>query len=236
MKLSKLSALCFAATTLFAASSAMAWESEDGAHSTSASVALSSEYIWRGISQTDGDPAISGSLDYSHSSGLYAGVWGSNVDYGDDASAEFDAYLGFAGEFGESGIGYDVGVLRYMFPGEDYNFNEVYGSLSYSIFTAGVAYSSDTLGSGEDGYYWSLDAAYDLPVGLNLYGGVGYYDADENTFTTGIDDYSHYWVGVSKDLAGFTLDLSYQDAESDAEDIYGDLAEETFLFSVSKSF
>jgi len=236
MKLSKLSALCFAATTLFAASSAMAWESEDGAHSTSASVAFSSEYIWRGVSQTDGDPAISGSLDYGHSSGFYAGVWGSNVDYGDDASAEFDAYLGFASEFGESGIGYDVGFLRYMFPGEDYNFNEVYGSLSYSIFSAGVAYSSDTLGSGEDGYYWSLDAAYDLPIGVNLYGGVGYYDADENTFTTDVDSYAHYWVGVSKDVAGFTLDLSYQDADSDAEDWAGELAEETFLFSVSKAF
>ncbi len=236
MKLKTLSALCLAASTLAMTSTAMAWESADGAHSTSGSVAFSSEYIWRGISQTDGDPAISGSLDYGHSSGLYAGVWGSNVDYGDDASAEFDIYLGYANEFGESGIGYDVGVLRYMFPGEDYNFNEVYGSLSYSIFSAGVAYSSDTLGSGEDGFYYYLDAGYELPMGLNLYGGIGYYDADEETFTAGIDDYSHYWVGVSKDLAGFTFDLSYQDSESDAEDIYGDLAEETFLFSVSKSF
>lgn len=225
-----------ASAALLTSGAAMAWESEDGQHSTSASVALSSEYIWRGISQTDGDPAISGSFDYGHSSGFYAGVWGSNVDYGDDASAEFDVYLGFAGAFGDTGLGYDVGFIRYMFPGEDYNFNEVYGSLSYSIFTAGVAYSSDTLGSDEDGYYWSLDAAYDLPVGVNLYAGVGYFDADENTFAPGIDDYSHYWVGVSKDLAGFTFDLSYQDTDSDAEDIYGDLAEETFLFSVSRSF
>lgn len=236
MKLSKISALCFAATTLFAASSAMAWESEDGAHSTSASVALSSEYIWRGISQTDGDPAISGSFDYAHSSGFYAGTWASNYDFDDEASAEIDIYAGFSGEFGDSGIGFDIGVLRYMFPGEDYNWNEVYGSLSYSIFTLGVAYSGDTLGTDEDGYYYSLDAGYDLPMGFSLYGGVGYYDADENTFTAGIDDYSHYWVGVSKDLAGFTFDLSYQDTESDAEDIYGDRAEETFLFSVSKSF
>ena len=235
MKFKTLSAMCLAATSVLAASSAMACESEDGQHSTSASVAFSSEYIWRGISQTDGDPAISGSLDYAHASGFYAGVWGSNVDYGDDASAEFDAYLGYANEFGETGIGYDVGVLRYMFPGEDYNFNEVYGSLSYSIFSAGVAYSSDTLGSGEDGYYYFIDAGYELPMGLNLYGGFGVYDADENTF--GVEDsYSHYWVGVSKDIAGFTLDLSYQDADSDAEDIYGDLADETFLFSVSRSF
>ncbi|AFJ03068.1 hypothetical protein, proteobacterial [Methylophaga frappieri] len=235
MKLKTLSALCLAASTMTIATTANAWESEDGNHSTSASVALSSEYIWRGISQTDGDPAISGSFDYAHSSGFYAGVWGSNVDYGDDASAEFDAYLGFAGEFGDSGVGYDIGALRYMFPGEDYNFNEVYGSLSYSIFSVGIAYSGDTLGSDEDGYYYYADAGYELPFGLNLYGGVGVYDADENTFGPE-DSYTHYWVGVSKDLAGFTFDLSYQDADSDAEDIFGDLAEETFLFSVSRSF
>ncbi|HET8808236.1 MAG TPA: TorF family putative porin, partial [Methylophaga sp.] len=72
MKLKTLSALCLAASTLAMTSTAMAWESEDGQHSTSASVALSSEYIWRGISQTDGDPAISGSFDYAHSSGFYA--------------------------------------------------------------------------------------------------------------------------------------------------------------------
>ena len=235
MKLSKISALCFAATSMFAASSAMAWESEDGQHSTSASVALSSEYIWRGISQTDGDVAISGSFDYAHSSGFYAGTWASSYDFDDDASSEVDIYAGFAGEFGDTGIGYDIGALRYIFPGEDYNWNEVYGSLSYSIFTASVAYSSDTLGSDEDGYYYALDAGYDLPMGLSLYGGVGFYDADEDTF--GVDDsYSHYWVGVSKDIAGFTFDLSYQDADSDAEDIFDDRAEETFLFSVSKSF
>lgn len=236
MKLKTLSALCLAASTLAMTSTAMAWESEDGQHSTSASVALSSEYIWRGISQTDGDPAISGSFDYAHSSGFYAGTWASSYDFDDEASSEIDIYAGYAGQFGDTGIGYDIGALRYMFPGEDYNWNEVYGSLSYSIFTASVAYSGDTLGSGEDGYYYSLDAGYDLPMGLNLYGGIGYYDADEQTFTDGIDNYSHYWVGVSKDLAGFTFDLSYQDSESDAEDIYGDRAEETFLFSVSKSF
>ncbi|MBT3506047.1 MAG: hypothetical protein HN475_09850, partial [Piscirickettsiaceae bacterium] len=63
MKMKKLSTLCLAASTLFAASSAMAWESENGQHSTSASVALSSDYVWRGYSQTDNEPAISGSFD-----------------------------------------------------------------------------------------------------------------------------------------------------------------------------
>jgi uncharacterized protein (TIGR02001 family) len=225
---------------LMMSGSAMAWESQDGQHSTSASVALSSEYVWRGISQSDEDPAISGSFDYGHSSGFYAGAWASNVDYGDDASSEIDIYAGFASEFGDSGIGYDVGVLRYMFPGEDYNFNEVYGSLSYSIFSLGVAHSSDALGSGEDATYYSLDAGYDLPMGFSISGGVGLYDSDEDIFGPE-DSYMNYYVGVSKEFAGFGFDITYTDTDSDGDDFaeFGlgnkDLADGRFLFTISKS-
>lgn len=242
MKLSKLSALCFAATTMFAASSAMAWESEDGAHSTSASVALSSEYVWRGYSNSDEKPAISGSFDYSHSSGFYAGTWASNVEYGDEAVAEVDIYAGFASEFGESGIGYDVGVLRYIFPGEDYNWNEVYGSLSYSYFSVGVAHSSNVYNSDEDGTYWSAGFDYDLPYGLALSAGVGYYDYDDEVFVddngVSIGDSATDWrLGISKEFAGFTWDITYTETDSDGEDLYGEeLAEDRFIFSVSSSF
>jgi uncharacterized protein (TIGR02001 family) len=234
MKLLKLSALTLAASSMFAASSAMAWESEDGSWSTSASVALSSEYMWRGVTQSDSDPAISGSFDVGHSSGLYFGTWASNVDYGDDANSEIDVYAGFSGEFGETGIGYDIGVLRYMFPGEDYNFNEVYGSLSYSIFSFGVAHSSDTLGSGETGTYYTLDAGYDLPMGIALAAGVGLYDADEDVFGTE-DSYMNHYIGLSKEFAGFGFDLTYHDTNDDGEDIWGDAAEDTFVFTISKS-
>ena len=61
-------------------------------------VALSSEYMWRGMTQTDGQPAISGGFDIAGESGAYFGVWGSNVEYGDDATMELDYYLGYAGE------------------------------------------------------------------------------------------------------------------------------------------
>lgn len=237
MQLKTISALTFAASVTLVTSPAMAWESEDGAHSTSASVVLSSEYVWRGISQSDEDPAISGSFDYAHASGFYAGLWSSNVDYGDDASMEIDAYLGYTNEIGETSISYDVGFMRYMFPGEDYNFNEVYGSLSYSIFTAGIAHSSDALGQGENGTYYNLDAAYDLPMGLTLAAGVGHYDADEDTFAVGEDSYSHYYLGVATELAGFGLDLTYSDTDNNADDIYGnDLAGDRFIFTVSRSF
>lgn len=236
MKLSKISALCFAATSLLAASSAMAWESEDGAWSTSASVALSSEYVWRGISQTQSDPAISGSFDVGHSSGLYAGVWGSNVDFGTDASVELDYYAGFAGDIADSGFSYDVGGIYYDYPSEDVlDFFEVYGNLSYSFLTAGVNYTAwaDT-DAAEDNVYYTLDASHDVGM-FTLAAGVGYYDFDEDP-VAGTDSYTNYHVGVSTELAGFGLDLTYSDTDSDAEDIYGDsLSDGTFIFTISKS-
>lgn len=238
MKFKTLSAMCLAATSVLAASSAMAWESEDGQHSTSASVALASDYVWRGYSQTDEDAAISGSFDYAHSSGFYAGAWGSNIDFDTpdndvDASMELDIYAGFSSEFGETGIGYDVGVLRYMYPGEEsLDWNEVYGSLSYSFFSFGIAHSGDVYGSGEKGTYYSLGFDYELPYGLALSAGYGYYDYDDEVFE---DNHQDYRIGIAKDFAGFTLDVTYYDMDSDGEDAYGDLAEDRVVFSISKS-
>lgn len=235
MKLTKISTLCLAASTMLIASSAMAWESGD--HSTSASVALSSDYMWRGYSQTDNEMAISGSFDYGHASGFYAGAWASNVDFalGDDqAHVEVDVYAGFGNEIGDTGIGYDVGVLRYIYPGtEDGDWTEFYGSLSYSFFSVGVAHSSDVYGSDENGTYYSLGFDYDLPYGVALSAGYGYYDYDDSVAE---DSPSDYRIGVSKEMAGFGFDLTYTDTDSDGEDLYGDnIADGRLIFTISKS-
>ena len=234
MKFKKISALCLAGTMLTASSFAMAWESEDGAHSTSASVALGTDYVWRGYSQTDEEAAISGSFDYAHSSGFYAGTWASNVDFDSDTSVEIDIYAGFSSEFGDSGVGYDVGVLRYMYPDEgELNWNEFYASLSYSYFSAGVAHSDDVYGSDEDGTYYSLGFDYDLPVGgLALSAGVGYYDYDK---AVSDEDHTDYRIGISKEMIGFGFDLTYFGMDSDGEDAYGDLADDRVVFTISKS-
>lgn len=233
--------LMLAMGSLTASGAAMAWESEDGQHSTSASVALSSDYMWRGYSQTDNEPAISGSFDYAHSSGLYLGTWASNVDFalnGDQAHIEVDLYAGFAGEFGDSGIGYDVGVLRYMYPGTDGgDWNEFYGTLSYSYFSVGVAYSGDVYSTSEDGTYYSVGFDYPLPAGFSLSAGAGYYDYDSAVWGSGNpDSATDYRVGVSKEFAGFGFDLMYTDTDSDGEDLYGDnIADGRLVFTVSKS-
>jgi len=233
MKMNTLSALCLAGTMLTASSMAMAWESEDGAHSTSASVALGTDYVWRGYSQTDEDAAISGSFDYGHSSGLYAGVWASNVDFS-GADLEIDVYAGFASEIGDTGIGYDVGILRYIYPDtNDLDWDEYYASLSYSFFSAGIAHTTEVYGSDDDATatYYSLGFDYNLPYDVALSAGVGYYDYEEDY----ADDQTDYRIGVSKEFIGFGFDLTYYGMDDNGEDANGDLADDRVVFTISKS-
>jgi uncharacterized protein (TIGR02001 family) len=129
---------------------------EKSPHSVSYNVGLFSQYIFRGLTQTDSTPALQGGVDYSHSSGFYLGGWASNVswprdDYFDNTfyksggSLEIDVYGGYKTELGKTGLTLDVGALQYYYPGRrtggDFamakiNTTEVYGALSYSWLQA----------------------------------------------------------------------------------------------------
>ena len=127
-------------------------------------ITLASEYDFRGITQSALDPAFQASLDWSGESGLYAGLWGSNIDFGDyevedpyipppgedptpfetasvDLNVEVDAILGYAGSFTED-LGYDVGITYYKYLGGgnngdiDYDYFETYAGGSYKFFSA----------------------------------------------------------------------------------------------------
>ena len=157
---------------------------------------------------------------------------------GDQAHVEVDVYAGFGSEFGESGVGYDVGVLRYIYPGTDGgDWNEFYASVSYSFFSAGVAHSSDVYGSDENGTYYTLGFDYDLPYDIALSAGYGYYDYDKDVFGADSEDSaSDYRIGLSKEMIGFGFDLTYTDTDSDGEDLYGDTyADGRLVFTISKS-
>ncbi len=232
----KITSLTLISGLLLASSAAMAWESADGNHSVSAGVAFGTDYVWRGYSQTDNDPAISGSFDYAHSSGFYMGTWASNVDFGDDASIEIDVYAGFGGETA-GGLGWDVSIIRYLYDGEDYDWNELYGSLSYSYFSVGIAHSNNVYDSSENGTYYTLGFDYDLPVGgLAFSAGLGFYDYDDDVFGASEDSALDYRIGVSTELVGLGWDLTYTDTNSDGEDLYGSgIADGRLIFTVSAS-
>ena len=122
----------------------------------SANAGIFSNYIWRGITQSNDSAAGQGGIDYGHSSGLYAGTWVSNTDFSgntdtgylNDTGYEMDVYAGFGGEAGS--LGYDLGVITYQYPvGPKFNFTEVYLSGTMSIVTIGVNYTVDSA-SGND--------------------------------------------------------------------------------------
>jgi len=205
-----------------------------------ANVAMSSDYMFRGISQTDSTAAISGGFDYSHDNGFYAGVWASNVDenFFPGANVEIDTYFGYAG--GSDNWSYDVGFLRYNYPGvknSDANTNEYYGSVGYDFgvasVTAGLAYSSDFFGL-DDSEYYSLGV--DVPVGdYSVAFAYGNQDAD----ASGVQDYDHFSLGVSGELTSVALgwDLTWYDTDDDADVTFGasSLTDSRLVFTVSKS-
>ncbi len=218
----------------------------------SANVALTTDYYFRGISQTQNDGAIQGGFDWNHDSGLYAGVWGSNVAFADDVNGdvnlELDTYLGFANTFGDTGIGYDVSVLRYNYNNSpNYETTEWTAALNYSYFSASYSYSSDWFDTGDASNYFALSFDYDeLPMGLALNASVGksFGDAYDKKNGDGVRDFDYvdYKIGVSKDFAGVNFDLSYvgnnlSDSECDSYgyDSHQGNCDDRFILTVSKS-
>ncbi len=233
---------------------------EDSPHEFSANVALSTDYRFRGISQTTEDPALSGGFDYSYTPyGFYAGVWASNLDFGEDTSVnpalqdaadlEIDFYGGFGGEFAGTGIGWDIGGLYYMYPGSDtgsgvadYDYFEVYGSLSYDFgnfdVAGGLAYSPDYFFESDDSLYVYGDIGVPLPfAGLALAGHVGHQWIDNNA-QFGTPDYLDWSVGLSKEIGIFGFDLSYIDTDLSDTECFGgtDFCDATVVFTFSSSF
>ena len=166
-------------------------------------VALSSEYMWRGTPQSDGNAAISGGFDISTESGFYFGTWGSNVEYGDDATMELDWYAGFAGET-EAGLSYDIGYLLYDFPGADYDLKEIYLGLGYSFF--GVTYYA-----GQSDADDNLELSFALgETGLSL----TYGDYDD------LGDYTILSYDLPMTIAGLSINLGWH--SGDYEGVYDD--------------
>src|SRR5204862_6111516 len=93
-------------------------------HTFTANVGVFSEYIFRGIAQTAGRPALQGGFDYAHASGFYLGTWASNISWLEDfgiynrSSLEWDFYGGYKSNFpGSEDWSYDVGLYYYYYPG-----------------------------------------------------------------------------------------------------------------------
>ena len=146
---------------------------------TSGSVGLFSQYIFRGLTQTDRKPALQGNFDINHASGLYLGIWSSNISwlrdkygvgqtdetqtvYGAGGNQEIDIYAGFKkDDIAKTGLGIDIGALQYYYPGSERgrnngwakaNTTEVYGAINYYWLQAKYSHvvSKDAWGWGKN--------------------------------------------------------------------------------------
>ena len=188
-----------------------------GAVSLSGNVAVTTDYIWRGMTQNAGDPSVSGGFDLEEDSGFYLGIWAANVSALNDTapdtatlddgtittgSLELDGYTGFAGSFNDD-AGFDVGYIAYTYPGvKAWDFEEFY--LTFDFFGAYVTYAAG-LGSAND------------------YTEVGYsIDAGPGSFSISYGDYdksgSNYLVGYDWSVGDFTLGFYYSDYDADVGD------------------
>ena len=212
---------------------AMAAEKPVSPHSLSGNISLTTDYVFRGVSQTQGGPAIQGGADYSHASGLYAGTWASNVEwvstgsapYKENNSMEIDLYGGYKGSLGP--IGYDVGAITYYYPGDQFagsndpDTTEIYVAASWKFLSVKYSHTvsdrfvgwgtavgnKDTDGS----YYVELNGNYDLGNGWGVLGHVGYQDVKDNDPAS----YTDWKLGVSKDVGFGVFTLAYTDTDAD---------------------
>jgi len=197
-------------------------------------VTFTSDYVLRGISQSNEDPAVQGSIDFAHKSGFYIGLWGSSIELvhiGLDPAAhvELDLYGGWAWK-AKNGFGVDLGLIHYDYPGAtELNFEEAYFGVSYKIARLKYWYADDYLGFDvEEGY---LDGGVDVPLGggvtLGLHAGYSTFD---QTFV--LVDYYDYKVALSKVFGKVNVEAAYIDTD---EEVLGPHSESRGVVTISYS-
>ncbi|MEO6102059.1 MAG: TorF family putative porin, partial [Pseudoxanthomonas sp.] len=143
---------------------------EEAESPISVSLAATTDYVFRGVSQTDNGPAFQAGLNYSAPFGLYAGVWGSNVDFGEGGpNFEVDYYVGWNKDLSDA-WNLDLGVTRYTYESADSGYgdidsNEYIAKLSWSgpVTIGGIlAYADDYANTGAEETYTGLSVGYDV--------------------------------------------------------------------------
>lgn len=207
-----------------------------------ANLSLTTKYKYRGQDQSDPAksflPAVQGGFDYTMG-GLYVGNWNSSIGFA--GGTEMDFYGGYKGDLG-SGLGYDVGLLQYYYPGNgtsDANTTEIYGALSWSFLTAKYSHtvSSKYFGitEGRGTGYLDLAANYEVAKGLTLNAHVGLTrlpgDAKD---ATGLVNYTDYKLGATYDLGnGFNVSGAYVGANK--KDVWGDINKGRVVVTLTKA-
>lgn len=205
----------------------------------SVNAAITSDYMFRGFSQTDNDPAISAGADFSYGI-LYAGFWASNVDESISVdNIEIDYYAGIKPVLGPAT--FDFGILYYTYPGKDVPLGDpetlelkagVSGDILPNLSAGAVAYWSPEAGGGGS-EYWVYEGTlgYSLPKFMvfdpSISGTLGFFD----DLDIDANDYTYWNAGLTLGYDKFAFDFRYWDTDVDSP-----LADERFVFTVKLTY
>lgn len=224
-------------------------------HTLTGNIGLTTDYLFRGVSQTQNGPAIQGGFDYSHASGLYLGTFASNVDwvsqgYKDNNSMEIDLYGGYKGTVGD--FGYDVGLITYYYPGDKIagikspDTTEAYLAGTWKFLTLKYSHvvSSNFIGwydyangrNSRGSNYLELNGSHDLGNGWGLVGHIGH----QKVKNVSGADYTDWKLGVTKDIGYGVVTLAYSDTDADVPNFYTlggeEIADGRVVLSFAKTF
>lgn len=206
----------------------------------STTITAASDYTFNGVTQTDSDPAIQGSLDYAFDNGVYAGAWASNVDFGDDTDFELDAYLGKYVQLNEQ-VSADYGIAYYTYQGNnsDGNYAEAYTKFGYASEYGQTElnfwYSWDYFGTGaghvismiahtfEIAPNHAIRASFDISNSLD--GEKWAWDVNQKK------SYKHYRLAYQTSYEGFGIEIAAEDTSLDY-----DYADERIVLAISRTF
>lgn len=209
---------------------------EEPASNLSWNLALTSDYVFRGITQTDFDPALQGGLDYAFDdSGWYVGTWGSNIDFAspDGPDIEIDIYGGYGTSLSDD-WSLDLHAIRYIYAGE----RDVYGDLDYNEFFAAttwnemltftLAYAPDYANLDYTSTYFGVGGTWEVGNGFSLNAGVGH-----SSFSDDVGSYTDWNLGFSRSFGPVEAALTYYDTTGGYVDgIYGShSASDNFVLS-----
>jgi uncharacterized protein (TIGR02001 family) len=213
-----------------------------------------SQYVFRGLTQTDQKPAFQGGFDYTHKSGIYLGTWGSNISWLHDAgvcnhgcSLEWDLYGGWRYAFNDD-WGMDIGLLYYYYPGSYVSgvtkpdTTEVYIAGSWKWVSLKYSYSVDhTFGVPDNAWYLDLSANYPITDAWTFNAHIGRQDYQGSTagVSNSILNYTDWKLGVTYAVSGWNFGAYYTDtnANSSVYTLAGrDISKSTGTVFVQKTF
>lgn len=207
--------LCAAAASLTMGGAAFA---DDSAGTFSFNVGAASDYVFRGVSQTDENAQVFGGIDYSKGI-FYAGAWASNVDFGDSTDAEVDLYVGVKPTAGI--VTFDLGAIYYGYVNAPDSANWAYWEFKAAASAAvgkgsvGIAayYSPEFTGGLSDAFYYELNGSYPITDKFSVGGAVG---SQWIAAANGGQDSSYTTWNVGVTWAAFShvaLDLRYHGSD-----------------------